>query len=258
MSHPEEICGFIWKKNNKTAINDFVSLSKFSSHISNKSHSDASSTQQSSTFFKFNTFDKCAEFHFLWKNIDQWQSVRWVQIFYIEFKPRTFRRPDTRHLLCCLLVNGLFCWRQAGKHCSELKKGRVKLQEPGFRCCCEYQLDAARFYFQGTTGTPGGGLAPRAFTLCSGHRTEKFSSFNTQPEETHTKKKIRVRPFRVRWMFQIECSVRHLTGWHICSESSWRSPSGNSPLLHLSAGTWSTAERKKSENYFICYWAALL
>lgn len=70
-----------------------------------------------------------------------------------------------------------------------VKKGRVKLQEPGFRCCCEYQWDAARFYFQGTTGTPGGGLAPRAFTLCSGHRTEKFSSFNTQPEETHTKRR---------------------------------------------------------------------
>lgn len=174
----------------------------------------------------------------------------WVQTSYL---------PQARHSSSLVLpaCQRFVLLETSRKHCSELKKGRVKLQEAGFRCCCEYQLDAARFYFQGTTGTPGGCLAPHAFTLCSGHRTEKFSSFNTQPEEAH-KKEIRVRPFRVRWMFQIECSVRHLTGWHICSENSWRSPSGNSPLLHLSAGTWSTAERKKSENNFFCYWAALL
>lgn len=87
------------------------------------------------------------------------------------------------------------------------------------------------------------------FTLCSGHRTEKFSSFSRQPEETHTHPHVHSQDrdqdnnASGTLMFQIQRCVRHLTGWHICSENSWRSLSGNSPLLHPSAGTWSTPEQ---------------
>lgn len=92
-----------------------------------------------------------------------------------------------------------------------VKKGRVKLQEAGFRCCCEYQWDAARFYFQGTTGTPGGCLASHVFTLCSGHRTEKFSSFNTQPERTHKKKS---------GSDLFPCQV-NVSDWVLCASPDW-------------------------------------
>lgn len=59
----------------------------------------------------------------MWKN--RWvgeNHVLWVQIFHLEFKARTFRGSDARHLLCRLLVNGLFCWRQAGNTAVSLKK----------------------------------------------------------------------------------------------------------------------------------------
>lgn len=144
-------------------------------------------------------------------------------------KPRTFRRPDTRHLLCCLLVNALFCRRQTGNTAVSLEGAQGgDVEAAGFRRWREHQLDAERCYFQGTTETPRGGRARRLLTLCSGHRTEKFSSLSAQPEETHTPTRSGSGRERVSQVSG-SGSGRHLTGWHICSENCCCSPSGSSP-----------------------------
>lgn len=51
MSHPEEVCGFIWKENNKTTVNECVNARKFSPQISSSSHTDASGADKAAHFY---------------------------------------------------------------------------------------------------------------------------------------------------------------------------------------------------------------
>lgn len=100
------------------------------------------------------------------------------------------------------------------------------------------------------TVTPAGQAAPHTpphcyvFTLCSGHLIEKLSSLRTQPGKTKAGHEIT----KGKSVLSItEVLNSYPTGWHICSDNSWGSPSGNSPLLRLFAGRWNKSKKKEKK-----------